>query len=324
MKYPSQPQLALCATLFAVASAAVAQEYPVKPLRMIVPLSPGGLVDTFGRTVAQHLTERMGQPVVVENRAGASQAIAIEAQAKSAPDGYTIMMGTQSGMVSTTVLRKSLPYDPLRDIQPVSLLFESPLYLVVHPTVAAGSVPELIKLARAQPGKLTFASIGTGTAPHIGAAVFMKLAGVEMTHVPYKGSTAAHPDLIAGRVALMFDTVAAIAPQIKGGKVRGLAVTTARRSAALPDLPTMAEAGLKGYDTSTWGGLLAPAGTPRDVVARINAEVNKALASPDVREKLALAGIEPVGGTPAQFGGFIQNEMQRWGQVAQRAGIQPE
>jgi tripartite-type tricarboxylate transporter receptor subunit TctC len=177
---------------------------------------------------------------------------------------------------------------------------------------------------KAKGGQASYASSGNGGAPHMSAELFSSVVGVDMTHVPYKGSTAAHPDLIAGRTLLMFDTVAAVAPQVKGGKLNALAVTTTRRSSALPEVPTMAEAGIKGYDTSTWGGLLAPAGTPREVVAKINAEVNKALASSDVREKLALAGIEPVGGTPAQFGGFIQTEMQRWAQVAQRAGIQPE
>ncbi len=199
-----------------------------------------------------------------------------------------------------------------------------PLVLVVSNSVPAKTLPELVALLKAHPGKYSFASSGSGGAPHLSGELFKALAGVDLLHVPYKGSTAAHGDLISGRVALMFDTVTAIAGQVKGGTVRALAVTTAGRSVVLPDVPTMAEAGLKGYETSSWGGLLAPAGTPREVVAKLNAEVNKALATAEVRDKLAAAGIEPVGGSPAQFGAFIQSEMARWAKVAQAAGLHPE
>ena len=199
-----------------------------------------------------------------------------------------------------------------------------PLVLVVNKELPVANVAELVGYLKAHPGQLSYASSGNGGAPHMSAELFKSMAGVDVAHVPYKGSTAAHPDLIAGRTALMFDTVAAVAPQVKGGKVRALAVTTPRRSGLFPELPTMAAAGLKGYETSTWGGLLAPAGTPKDVVAKLNAEANKALAAPDVREKLAAAGIEPAGGTPQQFSDFIQSEMARWAKVASSAGIQPE
>ena len=317
------------ATLFCLAFAAAmvcaqAQDYPSRPIRMMVPLSPGGLVDTFGRTVAQHLTERMGQPVVVENRAGASQAIAIEAQATATPDGYTIMMATQSGVVSTTVLRKTLPYDTLRDLAPISLLFESPLYLVVHPTVQANSVAELIKLARAQPGKLTFASIGLGTAPHIGAAVFMKLAGVDMTHVPYKGSSQALTDMLSGQVNMMFEGGVSALPPAHAGKLRALGTTAAKRTAAMPDLPTIAEAGVRGYEVNTWFGLMTTTGVPRTIIDRLNREAVELVKLPATQEKFRTAGIELMSSTPEAFSARIRAEIPRWTKIMADIGIKPE
>ncbi|OGT79481.1 MAG: hypothetical protein A3H91_01625, partial [Gammaproteobacteria bacterium RIFCSPLOWO2_02_FULL_61_13] len=209
--------------VFSAHGQVTSSDYPSRPVRLIVPLSPGGLVDTFGRSVAQYFSERLGQPVVVENPPGASQAIAAEALARSDPDGYTLLIGTQSGIISTTVLRRNLPYDPLRDFATISLLFESPLYLVVHPSVPARSVADLIRLARAQPGKLSFATIGTGTAPHIGGALFMKMAGVEFLHVPYKGSSQAIADLLSGQVQLMFEGGVSSLPHARAGKLRALA-----------------------------------------------------------------------------------------------------
>jgi tripartite-type tricarboxylate transporter receptor subunit TctC len=199
-----------------------------------------------------------------------------------------------------------------------------PLVLVVSNKLPAKTVPQLVAYGKAHPGELAFASSGSGGAPHMSGELFKSMTGIDMTHIPYKGSTVAHPDLISGRTSLMFDTVAAVSPQVKSGALRALAVTTLKRSSALPDVPTMVEAGMPGYDTSTWGGLLAPAGTPKDVVAKVAAEVDKALAAPDVREKLAVAGIEPVGGTPAQFAQFIRSESERWAKVAKAAKIQPE
>jgi tripartite-type tricarboxylate transporter receptor subunit TctC len=219
---------------------------------------------------------------------------------------------------------KKLPFDTVKSFEPVMLTHVVPLVMAVNNDVPAKTVSEAIAYFKANPGKLSYGSSGNGGAPHMSAELFKTVAGVDLTHVPYKGSTAAHPDLIAGRVVLMFDTVAAIAPQVKGGKVRGLAVTTSKRSSALPDLPTMTEAGVKGYDTSTWGGLLAPAGTPKDVIAKLNAEANKALAAPDVKAQLGTNGIEPAGGTPQQFSEFIAAEMTRWAKVAKAAGVEPE
>ena len=219
---------------------------------------------------------------------------------------------------------KKLPYDTVKSFEPVVLTHVLPLMLVVHPSLPVKNVQELIAYGKANPGKLSFASSGPGGAPHMSGELFKSMTGIDMLHVPYKGSTAAHSDLLSGRVSLMFDTVTAINPHVKSGALRALAVTTAKRSAAAPDVPTMAEAGLKGYETSTWGGVLAPAGTPKDIVDKLNAEMNKALAAPDVRQRMLDAGIEPAGGTPQQFAGFIQSEMAKWGKVAKTAGIQPE
>ena len=301
-----------------------ASDYPSRPIRLIVPLSPGGLVDTFGRTVAQVFSERLGQPVVVENRPGASQAIAAEALARSDPDGYTLMLATQSGIISTTVLRKTLPYDPVRDFATISMLFESPLYLVVHPSVPAHSVAELIKLAKAQPGKLSFATIGTGTAPHIGAALFMKLTGVEFLHVPYKGSARAITDLLSGQVQLMFEGGVSSLPHARAGKLRALATTAPRRTGAMPALPTIAEAGVPGYELTTWFGLMTNAGAPRPIIDRLNREAGEMLKLPATHEKFKAAGIELMPSTPEAFAQRIRAEIPRWTKIMREIGIQPE
>ena len=260
--------------------------------------------------------------MAIDNKGGAAGMLGSDMVAKSAPDGHTLALVASSHAINPSMYKK-LPFDTLRSFEPVVLTHVVPLLLAVSPGVPAKNVAELVSWLKANPGTASYASSGSGGAPHMSAELFKTMTGVGVTHVPYKGSTAAHPDLIAGRVELMFDTVAAIAPQVKGGTVRALAVTTAKRSAVFPDLPTMQEAGIRGYETSTWGGL-APAGTPKEVIAKLNAEVNKALAAPDVREKLAAAGIEPAGGTPQQFADFIQSEMTRWSKVAKDAGVQPE
>lgn len=325
MTRPGFSAAVLAGTLALWGSLACAQaDYPSRPIRMIVPLSPGGLVDTFGRSVAQHLTERMGQPVVVENRPGASQAIALEAQSRAAADGYTLSMATQSGVVSTTVLRKTLPYDALRDLAPISLLFESPLYLVVHPTVQASSIAELIKLARAQPGKLTFATIGTGTAPHIGAAVFMKMAGVEMTHVPYKGSSQALTDLLSGQVNMMFEGGVSSLPPARSGKLRALGTTAAKRTGAMPELPTIAESGVAGYEVNTWFGLITSAGVPRTIIDRLSREAAEMVKLPATREKFRAAGIELMSSTPEAFAQRIRAEIPLWSKIMRDIGIPTE
>ena len=306
-----------------LAPAALAQAFPSKPITIVVPATPGGAIDLAARLIGAKLSAAWGQPVSIDNKGGAAGMLGSDQVAKAAPDGHTLALVASSHAINPSMYKK-LPFDTLKSFEPVMQTHVVPLVLVVSNGIPAKTLPELIAHLKANPGKLSFASSGNGGAPHMSGELFKAMAGVDLVHVPYKGSTAAHGDLIAGRVALMFDTVAAVAGQIKGGNVRAIAVTTASRSAVLPDVPTMVEAGLKGYETSTWGGLLAPAGTPKDVIAKLNAEANKALAAPDVREKLAAAGIEPAGGSAAQFSAFIQSEMQRWAKVAQAAGVQPE
>ncbi len=300
-----------------------AQAFPNKPITIVVPASPGGAIDIAARLIGARFTAAWGQPVTIENKGGAAGMLGSDFVAKAAPDGHTLALVASSHAINPSLYKK-LPFDTVKGFEPVAQTHVVPLVLVVNKDIPARNVTELVGYLKGHPGQASYASSGNGGAPHMSAELFKSMAGVDIAHVPYKGSTAAHPDLIAGRTALMFDTVAAVAPQVKGGKLRALAVTTPRRSGLFPELPTMAEAGLKGYETSTWGGLLAPAGTPKDVVAKLNAEVNKALAAPEVREKLVAAGIEPAGGTPQQFSDFIQSEMARWAKVASSAGIQPE
>ena len=310
--------------VLALAAGAQAQQtFPNKPITIVVPASQGGAIDIAARLIGARFTAAWGQPVTIENKGGAAGMLGSDFVAKAAPDGHTLALVASSHAINPSLYKK-LPFDTVKSFEPVAQTHVVPLMLVVNKDIPAKNVTELVGYLKGHPGQASYASSGNGGAPHMSAELFKSMAGVDIAHVPYKGSTAAHPDLIAGRTALMFDTVAAVAPQVKGGKVRALAVTTPKRSGLFPELPTMAEAGLKGYETSTWGGLLAPAGTPKDVVAKLNAEANKALASPEVREKLAAAGIEPAGGTPQQFSDFIQSEMARWAKVAGSAGIQPE
>ncbi|SRR5258706_2420456 len=300
-----------------------AAAFPSKSITIVIPASPGGAIDITARLIGQKLSEAWGKPVVIDNKAGATGTIGTDFVAKSAPDGHTLALVASSHAINPSMFKK-LPFDTVKSFEPVVLTHVVPLMLVVTPSLPAKNVQELIAYVKANPGTLSFASSGAGGAPHMSGELFKSMAGLDMVHIPYKGSTAAHSDLMGGRTSLMFDTVAAISPHVKSGKVRALAVTTAKRSAAAPDVPTMAEAGLKGYETSTWGGILAPAGTPKEIVAKLNAEINKALNAPDVRSRMIGAGIEPAGGTPQQFAGFIQSEMTKWAKVAKDAGIQPE
>jgi tripartite-type tricarboxylate transporter receptor subunit TctC len=319
--------LALSAANLTLAGGALAQgaaqTFPSRGITIVIPATPGGAIDLTARVMGPKLTDAWSKPVVVENKAGATGIIGTEFIAKAAPDGYTLVLVASSHAINPSMFKK-LPYDTVKSFDPVVLTHVLPLMLVVHPSLPVKNVQELIAYGKANPGKLSFASSGPGGAPHMSGELFKSMAGIDMLHVPYKGSTAAHADLLSGRTSLMFDTVTAINPHVKSGAVRALAVTTAKRSAAAPDVPTMTEAELKGYETSTWGGILAPAGTPKDVVDKLNAEMNKALAAPDVRQRMLDAGIEPAGGTPQQFAAFIQSEMVKWGKVAKTAGIQPE
>jgi len=313
----------VAAAALSLAGTAGAQTFPTKPITIIVPASPGGAIDLAARLIGQKLTESTGQSVVIDNRAGATGVIGTDFVAKAAPDGHTLALVASSHAINPSMVKK-LPFDTLKSFEPVVLTHVVPLMLVVAPSLPVKTVKELIAYGKANPTKLTFASSGQGGAPHFSGELFKTMAGIDMVHVPYKGSTLAHPDLISGRTSLMFDTVAAINTQVKSDKVRALAVTTAKRSAAAPNIPTMIEAGMAGYETSTWGGILAPAGTPKAVVAKLNLEINKALAAPDVRQRLQDAGIEVGGGTSQQFTDFIGTEMVKWAKVAKDAGIQAE
>jgi tripartite-type tricarboxylate transporter receptor subunit TctC len=288
-----------------------------------VPASPGGAIDLVARLTGAKMTEDWGKPVVIDNKAGATGVIGTQAVASAPPDGHLLALVASSHAINPSMFKK-LPFDTVKSFEPVILTHVVPLVLVVNPDLPVKNVKELIAYGKANPGKLSFASSGNGGAPHMSGELFKSMAGIEMTHIPYKGSTAAHPDLLSGQVNVMFDTLAAVQQHIKSGKLRALAVTTAKRVPSMPDLPTIAEAGLPGYETSTWGGLLAPANTPKDIVAKLNTEFNKDLALPDVHAKLVEAGIEPAGGTPQQFADFIQSEMKKWAKVAQEAKIQPE
>ncbi|MBB3178573.1 tripartite tricarboxylate transporter substrate binding protein [Variovorax sp. Sphag1AA] len=313
---------AAIATLAAIAPAQ-AQTFPTKPMTIVVPASPGGAIDLAARLIGQKMSESWGQPVVIDNRTGATGIIGTDFVAKSPPDGHTLALVASSHAINPLMVKK-LPFDTLKSFEPVVQTHAVPLVLVVAPSFPAKNLKELIAYGKAHPGQLSFASSGSGGAPHFSGELFKSMTGIDMVHVPYKGSTLAHPDLLSGRVSLMFDTLAAVSTQVKAGKLRALAVTTSKRVAMLPDVPTMAEAGLPGYETSTWGGLLAPAGTPKPVVAKIAAETTRILALPDVKQRLMDAGVEPVGGTPEQFSAFIAQEMGKWAKVAKDAGIQPE
>ena len=302
---------------------ATAQTFPSKGMTIVVPASPGGAIDLAARLIGQKMSDAWGQPVLIDNKAGATGIIGTDLIAKALPDGHTLVLVASSHAINPSMVKK-LPFDPVKSFEPVLLTHLVPLMLVVSNTVPANNVQELMAYGRANPGKLSFASSGLGGAPHMSGELFKTMSGVDMLHIPYKGSTLAHPDLLSGRVSMMFDTVAAINAQVKAGNVRPLAVTTARRSAVAPAVPTMAEAGLPGYETSTWGGVLAPAGTPKPVLAKLNTEINRILALPDVRQRMQDAGLEVGGGTPQQFGDFIQTEMVKWAKVAKDAGIQPE
>jgi tripartite-type tricarboxylate transporter receptor subunit TctC len=309
------------AALAAGATLAHAQApYPTKPLRIVVPFPAGGTTDILARAVAQKLTESFGQSVVVDNRPGAGGNIGAELVAKSAPDGYTMLMGTVGTHAINPSLYAKMPYDHVKDFAPVILVAGVPNVLVVNPGVPANSVQELIAYIKANPGKVNFASSGSGTSIHLSGELFKTMTGLPITHIPYKGSTPALTDLMGGQVQMMFDNLPSSLPQIKAGKLRALAVTSAQRASALPDVPTVAEAGLPGFEASSWFGLLAPAGTPPDVVAKVNGEVAKWLATPEAKEKFAAQGAIVAGGPPSDFVRQIASETAKWQKVVKESG----
>ncbi len=310
----------VAALVLAPVAGAQAPAYPAKPIRLVVPFPPGGATDILARAVAQKLTEAWGQQVLVDNRPGAGGNIGSELVAKAAPDGYTLEMGTVGTHAINASLYAKMPYDHVKDFVPVILVAGVPNVLVVHPSVPVNTVAELIAYAKANPGKLNFASSGSGTSIHLSGELFKVMAGVQMTHVPYKGSAPAMQDLLGGQVQLMFDNLPPSLPQIKAGKLRALAVTSATRAPALPDTPTVAEAGLPGFEASSWFGILAPAGTPPAIVAKLNAEIARWLATPEAKEKMLALGANAVGGTPEDFARHIAAETAKWAKVVRDSG----
>jgi tripartite-type tricarboxylate transporter receptor subunit TctC len=298
---------------------APAQDYPRKPVRMIIPYPPGGPTDILGRIVAQNLSERFGQQVVVENKPGASGMIGADLVAKSPPDGYTLLANASIHVINPS-LYKNPTYDAIKDFTPVSLIAEVPLVLVVAPELPVKSVKDLIALAKTKSGKLNFASSGNAAAPHLAGEAFKIATGVDMQHVPYKGSGPALTDLMGGQVQLMFDSLPSSISHIKSGKLRAIAVTTAKRASALPNVPTIAESGVPGFDISTWYGIWAPAGTPKEIVSKLSDEIAKIVKLPDVRERLAGLGAEPVGNSPDEFAAYCRSELAKWAKIVKASG----
>ncbi len=304
------------------ANAAFAQSaYPTKPIRLINPFPPGGGASIIGRVIAQELTERLGQSVVFDNRGGAGGIIGMEIAARAAPDGYTLTMATASTVTINPLLSK-VPFDPIRDFAPVSHISNVPLILVVHPAVAAKNAGEFIALLKAQPGKLNFASSGKGTISHLAGELFKNSAGVNIVHVPFRGGGPALVDVLGGQIQMNFANILSSLPHVKGGRLRGLAVTSARRSSAIPELPTVAESGLAGYEVVQWNGLLAPARVPATIVARLNSEIERMLALPEMKSRLSADGADPAGGSPEKFSAFIRADIGKWAKVIKSANVQ--
>lgn len=320
--------LTLAAGLLA-AGACVAQTatsvagYPSRPIRLVVPFAPGGTNDVIGRIVAEKLSERLGQPFVVDNRAGANSVVGSEIVARAGPDGHTVLI-VAAGYAVNPSLRKKLPYDTERDFAPVGLVGGGPYLMVIHPSVPAETVNEFVAWVKSRPGQVNYASVGTGSPPHLAAELLRIAAGIDMEHIPYKGGGAVLPDLIAGRVSLFFGSISTLGPHVKSGKLRGIAVTTTKRSQAMPELPTFIESGLAGYEVNGWYGLLVPGQTPRVIVSRLNQELQQVLADADTRKRFAQRGMDPAPGTAAEFAALIRSEIAKWAKVVRAAGIQAE
>jgi tripartite-type tricarboxylate transporter receptor subunit TctC len=313
----SSAVLTACLAMFA---SAAQPAYPDKPIRLVVPFPAGGATDFMARSLAQKLGERVGQTVVVDNRGGAGGAVGAEAVATAPPDGYTLLFSTMGVLAINPSLYPKLRYDPAKDFAPVSLTHATSNMLVVHPSVPAKNVKELIAYAKANPGKLTFGSAGNGTSSHLSGELFKSMAGIDMTHVPYKGTGPALTDLLTGRISMMIDTVSVHVENVSAGKVRALGVTGAAGTASLPNVPTIAESGLPGYEVSIWLGVLAPAGTPADIVSRLNAEIGKVMSDPEMKAQLNKAGIEALHSTPAQFAATIKSDAAKWSKVVKASG----
>lgn len=316
--------IALLMLACAGAGAALAQQYPAKPIRMIIGFPPGGGTDIIGRIVAQRMAEGLKQQILPDNRGGASGQIAAELAAKAPPDGYTVMMAHIAAMSILPSLYPKLPYDPVRDFAPVSLVAISPQMVVVHPSLPVKNIKELIALAKARPGQIHYASPGIGTVQHLAGELFNLQAKVNMVHVAYKGAGPSVIDLIAGHVQISFDVIPPVIGHVRAGKLRGIAVTSEKRSAQVPDLPTVNESGLKGFDLSTWWGLVAPAAVSKEVVTRLHGETVRALSLPDVKERIAAAGADVVGNSPEEFAAFIRHERAKYARIVKEANIKLE
>jgi len=319
-KFRAAVSVGIAAIVFVCPAQAQAQGYPSRPVRVVVPFAPGGPNDIIVRLVAQKLAESMGQPFLVENRAGAGGNIGTDYVAKSAPDGYTLLSVGPGSLIINPLMGK-VAYDTQRDFAPVTLMARAPNALVAHPSLPARSVKELIALARAQPGAINYGSGGNGSTPHLSAALFAAMAGVTLTHVPYKGTAPATADLVGGQVQIAFLGIPAVLPHAKSGKLRVLAVTGLRRSPELPDVPTVDESGVPGYEVNPWYGLLAPAGTPREIVARLAADTTQIVRTADMRETLAAQGAEAAGGTPEEYSAVIRADAATWARVIEHAGL---
>jgi tripartite-type tricarboxylate transporter receptor subunit TctC len=320
--------LALSAALCCLAAGAAvaaepASEFPSRPVRIVVPFPPGSGTDILARIISQQMSIDWKQPVVVDNRAGASTIIGTDIVAKSPPDGYTMVMASNNHAINQALFGK-LPFDPITDFAAVGQVAVLPFLLVVNPAFPANNLKELLELVRSKPGRLSYASTGNGTPPHVAGETLKQMAGLDMLHVPYKGSAEAVTAVMSGTVPLMFANTMSVLPQVRAGKLRAIAVGSPRRIPAMPDLPTVAESGLTGFDVSLWAGLLAPAGTPKDIIAKINAEINHVLALPEVKKNFALQGAEIASGTPEQFSKFVAEEVDRLGKVAKAAHMRTD
>jgi len=317
MKNILKLSLSILALIFA--ATASAQSFPTKPIKIVVPFPAGGTVDFFARVISTKLSEALGQSVLVENRAGAGGNIAAEAVAKAAPDGYTLLMGSEIIAINTS-LHSKIGYDPVKDLAPITLVGTVPNILIVHPSLPVNSVNDLIALAKKTPGKISFASTGQGTSTHLSSELFKLMANVDMLHIPYKGGPPAIADLISGQVNMMFINMPTGITHVRSGKAKIIAVSSIKRVSQLPDVPTVDQAGVKGFETSAWSGLYAPAGTPVDIINRLNAEVVKILKQPSVREQLMAQGAEPVGDSPEEFSRFTLAEISKWAKIIKISG----
>ncbi len=306
-----------------LAAPAASQTYPTKPVRLVVPFSPGGTNDVLARIVGEKLTERLGQPFIVDNRAGANTVLGSDIVARAYPDGYTLLVNSAGLAINPSII-KALPYDTERDFAPIGVIGGGPYLMVIHPAVPAKTVKEFVAWVKARPGQVNYASVGSGSVPHLAAELLRTAADIDMQHIPYKGGGAILPDLIAGRVSMFFGSISTLQPHVQSGRLRAIAVTTVQRAAAMPELPTFIESGLAGYEVNGWYGLLGPGKMPRAIVTRLNSELRQVLADPDTKGRLAAIGMDPLPGSAATFAALIHSEIAKWAKVVRAAGIKAE